>query len=218
MSTLTIAALSVALLGMLFSLVAYFRLKRRRFLAAGGNGITACCLLSLAGLGFAVGLNLHTYQRLTHEQPVATLEFRELAPRQYLARLSLPESDEVLLFEIYGDEWQLDARILKWQGIATVLGFDTQYRLERIAGRYQDVEGERSQPRSVYALSDDAGVDLWRLARDNQRWLPWVDAYYGSAAYLPMREGAQYQIAVTQSGLVARPVNQSARDAVGGWR
>jgi hypothetical protein len=40
---------------------------------------------------------------------------------------------------------------------------------------------------------------------------------YGSATYLPMSDGALYEIKVSQSGLVARPMNQAAREAVSGW-
>jgi hypothetical protein len=44
-----------------------------------------------------------------------------------------------------------------------------------------------------------------------------VDALYGSATYLPMVDGALYEIKVSQSGLLARPLNQAAREAVGSW-
>ena len=35
--------------------------------------------------------------------------------------------------------------------------------------------------------------------------------------YLPMADGALYDIKVSPTGLVARPLNQAARDAVGSW-
>ena len=48
-------------------------------------------------------------------------------------------------------------------------------------------------------------------------WVPWLDALYGSATFLPMADGALYEIKVSQSGLVARPLNQAApmRSAAG---
>jgi hypothetical protein len=33
-----------------------------------------------------------------------------------------------------------------------------------------------------------------------------------------MADGALYEIKVSQSGLLARPLNQAARSAVGGWQ
>jgi hypothetical protein len=47
--------------------------------------------------------------------------------------------------------------------------------------------------------------------------LPFVDAVFGNAVYLPMADGARYQVTLGQSGLIARPLNESARDATKGW-
>src|SRR5260370_69241 len=60
-------------------------------------------------------------------------------------------------------------------------------------------------------------IDPWDLAHRYRSWLPWLDAIYGSATFLPMADGALYEIKVSQSGLIARPLNQAARAAVGGW-
>jgi hypothetical protein len=49
-------------------------------------------------------------------------------------------------------------------------------------------------------------------------YMPLADALYGSAAYVPMAEGAEYAVTVSSSGLVVRPANDNARKAVGGWR
>jgi hypothetical protein len=112
-----------------------------------------------------------------------------------------------------GDEWQLDARVLKWKGWANLLGLDAQYRLERVSGRYRDIEQERTGERTVYGLSENPGVDLWVLSTQYPKWLPFVDAVYGSATYLPMADGARYEVKMTQSGLMARPVNEAANAA-----
>ena len=98
------------------------------------------------------------------------------------------------------------------------MGFDAAYRLERISGRYSRIEDERGLPRTVYPLNAPHRLDLWELVRRCRSWLPWFDAIYGSAVYLPMTDAASYEIKVSQSGLVARPLNQAAKDAVGNWR
>jgi len=121
-------------------------------------------------------------------------------------------------FELRGDEWQMDARLLKWQAPVNVLGFDSAYRLERLSGRYTDIVNERAAPRTVHALQVPAQLDAWELARRYKEWLPWIDALYGSATFVPMADGALFEVKVTQSGLVARPLNQAARQAVGSWR
>jgi len=70
----------------------------------------------------------------------------------------------------------------------------------------------------VYALSENPGLDLWMLSTRYPRWLPFVDAVYGSATYMPMAHGARYQVSMTQSGLVARPMNQAAATATESWK
>lgn len=193
------------------------RLRRGRFFSGGLQGFSGALLVALAALTFSLLGNFYTYHRLTAEQPLAELRFHALAPQYYQVYIRYP-SGEQKVFDVRGDDWQLDARILKWRGYATLIGFDTAYRLDRLSGRYRAIEQERANTRSVYTLSNDPKLDLWTLAKRYNEWLPWVDTLYGSAAYLPMADNALYAVGVTQSGLVARPLNEPARSAVGQWR
>lgn len=211
-------ALVIAIFGALLLALACQRLLRARFLAAGGSALMGLLLLTAAGLFFVVSLNLHTYARLTHEQPVAEIVFEARAPQRYRATLTEMPGGEMQVFILAGDEWQLDARVLKWQGWANLLGLDAQYRLERVSGRYREIEQERHDERTVYDLSENPGVDLWELSTQYPRWLPFVDAVYGSATYLPMADGARYQVTITQSGLIARPINAAAETVAKGWK
>jgi hypothetical protein len=209
--------LLLLVLGVLALVLGGLRLRRGRWLGAGFDGLLGLALL-LAGVALAgVAANLHTYQRLTHEQPVADLSFVGLGAGQYQVYLRYPDG-QARLFTLNGDEWQLDARVLKWRGVANLAGLDAHYRLERIRGRHRDLERERTGPHSVYDLARDPGLDLWRVAERHGRWLPVLDAVYGSAAYLPMSDGAEYRIWLSQSGLVARPLNAKADGAIRTWR
>jgi hypothetical protein len=208
----------IALFGLLLLALACQRLYRTRFVAATGSALMGFVLLAVAAVLFVISLNLHTYARLTHEQPVAEIVFEARGPQQYRATLAEVPSGEMQLFMLSGDEWQLDARVLKWRGWANLLGLDAQYRLERIGGRYRDIEQERNDERTVYPLSENPGLDLWMLSTRYPRWLPFVDAVYGSATYMPMADGARYEISITQSGLIARPMNPAAETAAGTWR
>jgi hypothetical protein len=208
----------VAVFGILLLALACQRLFRARFLAAGTSAITGLLLLAVAAVAFVVSLNMHTYARLTHEEPVAEIVFEARGPQHYRATLTQVPSGEMQMFVLAGDEWQLDARVLKWKGWANLLGLDAQYRLERVGGRYRDLQQERRNERTVYGLSENPGIDLWKLSTAYPRWLPFVDAVYGSATYLPMADGARYEVKITQTGLVARPLNGSAETAVGAWK
>ena len=202
----------------LLLVIAAFR-RWRRWRIIGGtlffSGGTV--VLALAVAAGALALNLFTYARLTHEQQAAQVTTRQLGERRYAVTLQVPR-EPARHFDLAGDEWQIDARVLKWRGLATLIGFDTAYRLERLSGRYADVQSERTAPRSVHSLAPESGLDLWSLVRRHHRYLPLADALYGSAAYVPMAEGAEYDVSVSASGLVVRPANEAARKAVGGWK
>jgi hypothetical protein len=211
----------IALLGVLlaipFLLASVRRLRRLRLV--GGtlyllSGAVVLLLVSVAGL---VAANLFTYARLTHEQEAARITSRQLGQRHFAVSLQAQDAPP-RHFEVRGDEWQIDARVLKWRAMGNLLGLDTLYRLERLSGRYGDGASERSAPRTVHDLADEPGLDLWALTRRYQRYVPLADALYGSAAFVPMAEGAEYVVTVSSSGLVVRPGNEAARKALGAWK
>ena len=173
-------------------------------------------LLLVTGAGL-VAANLFTYARLTHEQEAARVTTRQLGERHFAVSLQAKKAPPKH-FELRGDEWQIDARVLKWRGAGNLLGLDTLYRLERLSGRYGDVASERAAPRTAHELAEESALDLWALTRRYQRYVPLADAMYGSAAFVPMAEGAEYVVTVSSTGLVVRPGNEAARKAVGGWK
>jgi hypothetical protein len=214
--TLAASIVVCALLGLLFLFAAVRRLRRRRLLGGMARGAAALVLILAAACAALVGANLRSYQRLSYEQAAGELQFARVGDREYNATLTYPNGERAS-FALRGDEWQVDARVLKWRAFANLVGFDAAYRLERIGGRYTRVEDERALPRTAYDLNTPGRVDPWELVHRYRSWLPWMDALYGSATFLPMADGALYEIKVSQSGLIARPLNQAAREAVGSW-
>lgn len=187
--------------------------------AAAMTRLLGGAVAGVTGVGtLMVGVNLQSYQRLTHEQPVAKLQFSRDQPQQYSVKLQRTDTGAIEQYQLYGDEWQLDARVIKWQGPAIVAGMDARYQLDRLGGRFADVREEISRERSVYNLAKQSPIDLWSLAREHPNWLAWVDAGFGSATYLPMADGAQFAVHLTQTGLLARPINTAGEQAVQNWK
>ena len=77
------------------------------------------------GVVLLAGSNLWTYNRLTHEADVGTIAFTALGEQRFQAVFSAPDGLN-RRFELSGDEWQLDTRIIKWKVWANLLGRDTQ--------------------------------------------------------------------------------------------
>jgi hypothetical protein len=209
----------IAVFGLIGLLLLIISVRRFRVMNVGSgavSGTAAIVFFLLAAAVFALVVDLRSYQQLTSEAPAAELDLARIAPHQYDAVLTYPNGT-VAVFFLRGDEWQVDARILKWQAAVNLLGFDSAFRLDRISGRYTNIEDERGQLRTVYQLHPPGTIDLWELARRYHRWLPWVDALYGSATFLPMADKGSYEISASQTGLIARPLNEAARNAVSGW-
>ncbi len=213
---LAFAALAV-LLALPLVIAGFGRLGRSELLRGTGWLLGGGLVLAF-GLAVAmIAASLHTYQRFTDEREVARVSMRQFGERRFALTLA-PAGAAPRQLELRGDEWQIDARLLKWRGIGTLLGLDPVYRLERISGRYASVAEDRSSPRTVYALAEDPSLDFWALVRRYHDALPFADALYGSAAYVPMAEGAEYRVSVSALGLVVRPVNSAAQRAVAGWK
>jgi len=199
----------------LFALMLIFDMRPRpRFHSRTGNrlrGLLAFCF-ALAAIGLiGLALSLHHYLTLEREVTVARLGFQVQGPQHFTATLETADGRR-RQFTLRGDEWQLDARVISWKLPALLAGAPPVYRLERISGRYRDIRAEREAERSVHALDEDALLDLWAIKRQFPRWLPFVDAHYGSAAYLPMLDGAQFDVSLGgRGGLVARPADEATR-------
>jgi hypothetical protein len=204
------------LIGVSFLILARRRFRRRRFGSCALHGASSLVFFLAAACVALLGFDLATYDRLTRERPALQAQFSRLGDQQFDVVLTYP-SGTTQRYALRGDDWQVDARVLKWRGVANVLGFDTAYRMERIAGLYADIDRERDAARTVYSLNPPQSLDAWTLLRRFHQYLPWVDTLYGSAAFMPMADGARYQITVSQSGLVARPLNVAAQQAVGTW-
>lgn len=172
-----------------------------KFLLRTTGTVLLLAALGLAGLG---GL-LRQYAWLLEDVPVATISLRALAPQRFEATLRLGDEPARTL-ELLGDEWQLDARVIRWTLPAQLGGLPPVYRFERVSGRYADPAQDQSGERSVHDLR--GAWDFWEF---RQRWLadlPIADARWGSAAYLPMLDGATYQVYVSpRGGLVAKPAD-----------
>lgn len=223
MSLLTLISALIAIVGLAFTVTGIKRLLQRRFVRGVGLELSGLFFLVLSLSAFLLASNLYTYQRLVYEQAVAEITFQQRGPQDFDASIAALDSSFQRAVNLKGDEWQLDAQVLSWQGPATLLGLDANYRLHRIAGRYLDISEEQQRPRSVYSLVknpayiEDSRFDLWQFAHEHQNWLRWVDAAYGSAVFLPMTDGAKYSVAISRTGLIARPANEEARSAVSHW-
>ncbi len=202
----------------LLSLVMTIRCwHRKKWLWGSINATLTLTLTLLSTTLLLLAGNLYNYHRLTYERLLADVHIKSVGAQRYQLTLTLPQKKPEQ-FDIRGDDWQIDARVLKWHSYANLLGLDLLYQFERLSGRFRDISQENSAQRSVYSLNVEYPIDIWQLARRYPAWLPFVDAVYGSAAYVPLNNNAHYQVFATQSGLIIRTGHDVADKVITHWR
>jgi hypothetical protein len=181
--------------------------NRRRLGSSFGFLLAALCLTLGLLLG-AITVGIHGYRAFTQEALAATIKTEPLAPHRFRATVTLADSS-LHMFDLAGDAVYVDAHVLKWRPIGTLLGLETVYELDRIAGRYQSLTDEQTQERTVYSLAANKPFDAFDLARRYWVLRPFVDAEYGSATFIgattPPGEGRTYEVRVSTTGLLVRP-------------
>ena len=205
MELLWLAAALPALLALIFLVMAVVAFARGR--TGGGvlQVVVSLLLLVVGGLFGIVAVGMNGYRALTAERTAATVRIDQEAEQRFTAHFSFPDGEETS-FDLAGDELYVDARILKWHPRASLLGLGAGYQLDRVAGRYTNLDDEQTSPRTVYSLASDRAVDLFGMARRYDFLARLVDAEYGSATFLRIRDGGTYQVRVSNSGLLIREV------------
>jgi hypothetical protein len=176
----------------------------------GSFGLLAIACTALSGV---VAFNLIHYSTVEEGQVIATLRFTELDNQEFDVEL-VGREDKKHLYRISGDQWQLDVRLIKVS--AWFDGGLPAYKLDRLSGRYLSLEQENEAQRTAHDLLGKQLVDTWPWFA-NKKWLGFIQAKYGSATYMPMADGAIYQVRLFHDGLDASPVNDQARKALGDW-
>ena len=78
------------------------------------------------------------------------------------------------------------------------------------------MEDERGRGNSGHSLRDPAiGLDIWQWAQ--RRGSMMLRAGEAGVHYMPMADGAIFEVVSTPAGIVARPLNAIAEDALAQW-
>lgn len=188
-----------------------------RWLLGWLRGMLGLSLLAVALIGGLVAYDISTYQEIPQDQPLFTLSVQAQSPQRY--QVTILEGATERKFLLDGDLWQLDARQLKWKGLADLIGLQSGYRLETLNGRFLAIEQqELAQFTQVELARSMYGIDFWYWLRAFQKDLFIVDANALRVSYLPIADGAVYSVNLVPTGLLAKPLNSAAQQALKDWQ
>ena len=197
-------------IGLMLLFAGFGKLASLRPVSGGGRLAFGVGFMGLAGVVALAGLNLQTYKRLTLERDAAHIRFDAVAdqPDTYRATLTVPQEAEPQIYTLQGDEFSVGAQVIKFKPLANMLGYDSVYRLDYLEGRYanrystREVSTAESNGTRLY---ENPGLDVRKLAAEQGARFGLEDAQYGSATYMPMGDGYEFDVVITQDALVARP-------------
>ena len=197
-------------IGLMLLFAGFGKLAAFRPMSGAGRLLFGVGFLGLAGIVAFAGLNLQTYKRLTLERDAAHIRFDAVAeqPDTYQATVTLPQEPEPRVYTLKGDEFSMGAQVIKFKPLANMLGYDSVYRLEYLEGRnsnrYSTKEVSAAESNGI-RLYENPGIDVRQFAADQGARFGLEDAQYGSATYMPMKDGYEFDVNITQDALVARP-------------
>ena len=171
-------------------------LDHRRYAAVGHlAGAAALGWLCLAT--WDLGRGLAAYEPRHDGRPVAEIGFERLGEGRFRATLTRLPGGRMQVFEMQGDEWRIQARLLDWTQRARSLGARPRYRLERLESRRS---ADASQPRTAccsrYALAEDVGPDVWRQAQERTLQARAILPSLAASEYAPMENGAVFRLSL----------------------
>lgn len=199
----TLFVLAPLILALLLFAFGSRALRKRSYLGFLSRMLIGVVFVALSAVIGVVGFALQGYRNLTQETLAASVTTRRLGEQRYSAIFTFPDGSEQA-FELLGDQLYVDGYVLTWHPLANMMGFRTVYELDRVEGRYRFLDDAQTQPRTLYSLAPERQVDLFELTERIAPLKRLYDAEYGSATFIPMDDGATFEVRVSSTGLLVR--------------
>lgn len=211
----------IAVLVFIIALVALFLSARlllnKKWLMGFLRGCLGIFFLALTAVLAFSAKDIASYRAVENNQTIATLSFRKKDTNRY--QLELQEAGgDLYTTDIEGQQWQLYARMFKWSPLAGAMGFRPGYRLESVAGRFIELQLDRlAGKRDAQKLSSSGQADVWQFLNQHSVSFLSVDAYMSSPGFIPLADGAIYDVILSGQNLTVTPLNDAAKSALKSW-
>lgn len=192
-------------------------LLNKKWIAGFLRGCLGIFFLALTILLAFSAKDISSYSAAENNQTIATLSFRKKDGNLY--QLDLQESGgDLHTTDIEGQQWQLYARMFKWSPLAGAMGFRPGYRLESVAGRFIELQlDNKTGKREAQILNSSGEVDVWAFLNKHPVSFLSVDAYMSSPGFIPVADGAIFDVVLVGQNLNVNPLNDAAKSALKSW-
>jgi hypothetical protein len=198
-------AIVSAILALFFLLASASSLRERHW-ASGFVTLLLGTTLFLAGLLFgAISVGTEGYRPLGGDEVAVTVTAERMAGDSILARFTF-EGGLSRTYRLAGDELEIEAHVLRWRPLVSALGLEPEYELSRVSSRYRNRADDETKPRTVLSLAVQKPVDFFDLATRFAFLEPLLEHEFRLSTFTPGRTSGTYDVHVTVSDLLIRPV------------
>ena len=157
----------------------------------------------------SVFMLLHFFDAFSNETLVAQVVVTRMSPPAFeLTYTPATAGGEPQDVQLEGDQWAVSGGIIKWHPWLTALGLKSYHRPMRLSGQFSRVADQRSHLPTVYPLESDLLDRFWEAFYWADPRLSFVEAVYGSSAYVYVQRGVVEEIYVTPSGYLIKSARQ----------
>lgn len=201
----------LAIIALAGAVVVFFR--GSQWLLQWLRGTAGFLLLGMSVYLSLLAGGLFAYQKSGEGLPLVTVSFIATGPQVWDVTLTEANGSS-RVFELTGDLWEMDIRLLRYSGIGGLFGTTPSFQLERLAGRYLALEDQQTKDITEYSLLEEPflGFDVWERARDGGSLF--VTPARAGLSLLPAVDGAIVEVVLDENGLLGvRQANAAATSA-----
>lgn len=211
----------IAILLFLLALVAIYisvrMLSNKKWIAGFLRGTLGVFLLLFTALAALTGVDFLSYKSAKSGEAFVTLSLRKREGNTYFVELQ-ESSGALHKLEVEGQQWQLQVRMFSWPPLLSTVGLGAGYQLESISGRFIELQldnlvgGKPPQP-----LHSDGLIDAWAFLNAHPAVVPFLTAHTATPGFIPMADGAIYDVKAEGPNVTAVPMNDAAKNALKAW-
>lgn len=197
------------------ALLAWSRWLAGRRWAAAGHLLLAVLLGVTVALGWPLARYVETYDVRVPERPVAEVFFERIGPSRFRVAVTRVPMGRMQVVELAGDEWRLDLTLLDWSDGPVRLGSRPRYRIEAVVSRPAPATAAGLTTGITARLTRGDTQAPWLASRGVRHGRPPIATQPLSGPWLPMADGARFDVRITADGAVAvDPLNVAAGDSL----
>lgn len=171
--------------------------------------ISALLILGIIAVILWAAISFRAYQAFNKEELFASVTCQKSynISFDYIIFYNPVGKTRPIAFGIKGNQWRVEGLVIKWKPFVNILGIHTWHKPVRLSGRFSSIEKQKKYGSTDYALNN--GEDnFWRFIYKANKLLPFIEAVYGSAAFIPCKENVVYKVYVTTSGYLIKSSNK----------